>query len=162
MDKSLIRKHLEHIHELFTVDINELAEALGVEVEGDRLALEELVDAPKVALQRVMMTAISYSEYVSSRKAMISAKLSEFKIDLNQKIASKKISYIKEKSGARGSKSEAEMYVESIADFNESLAKLSNYEAYITYLESLSKQLDMVHYAAKEILRDYERHERVS
>lgn len=163
MEKSLLRKHLENlVNGTYSIDINELADALNVEVENDRLALEALVDAPKSELQRVMMTAISWSEYVSSRKAMIAAKLTEFKINLDQQLAASKMKYISEKSGARGSKSEAEMHVESLPDFNESLAKLANYNAYVSYLESLSKQLDMVHYAAKEILRDYERQERIT
>lgn len=162
-DLSEIRAHLHAlVNSVYVINIEEISESLGVEIKNDRLNLEVLADAPKSSLKAAMMTAISWSEFLSSRKAVINAKLQMFKFKVEQRISKEKLDYMNGKSNARGSKAESELYVGSLPDIQSDRVKLSNYESYITYLDSLSKQLDMIHYAAKELLKDQERFERVS
>lgn len=161
MEELDIRENLEKlISELYVIPIEDIADSLNVSVTNDRLNLEALADTPKVVLQQVMMTSISWSEHIASRKALVTYRMEKFKYDLNQRISQEKLDYISSKSGSRGSKSEAETYVDSLDEIKDAKIKLARYTSYIEYMTSLSKQLDMVHYAAKELLKDHERFEK--
>lgn len=162
-NQSLIRSGLENlVNKNYIINIEEIAEDLSIELVNDRLNFETLADAPKPTLQSTMLATIAWSEYIATRKAVISAKLSSFKISMQKNMAEKKINYMKSKENARGSKTEAEMYVDGLNDFQNDKIKISNYESYISYMDSLSRQLDMIHYACKELLKDSERFEKLS
>lgn len=153
--KSGIRITLEElVHPSYVVSIHEIAEDLGVQVIRDRLNYESLVDMAKDELKRVYVSVLAWNEYVSARRTVVNAVMKQNEAKNKSAVDRAKLKYITERQGARGSKSEADVHVSASGDFVEPEIKLANYDSYVQYLASLIKQLESLHNAIKDLLRD--------
>lgn len=156
MDKSAVTNYIEEkmVAQEYVVKISEIGASIGVDIVNDRLNLVSLMDRPRQDLQEYMLTTLSWIEYTSRHKAVISAKLKTQKTALEKRRNTLIAEYMKEKNFARGSKGEAEIHAASNDEVQTLDNKLSKYEAYLQYLQDLIKQLEMLHYTCKEMTKD--------
>lgn len=150
---SLIRAKLESlVDKTYLVSVAEIAKSLKVEVIDDRIQLDQLNSYTINELQEIMMTALSWQEYIETRRSIIEHVVNDQSQKVNKMEADAKLEYLNDQNFARGSKATADLYVEGLVEIVEVRKKLSNYKIYGEYLKSLSKLMESIHYSCKHLV----------
>lgn len=150
---SLIRGKLETlVDKTYLVSITDIARSLKVEVKDDRIQLDQLTSYTLNELQEIMLTALSWQEYIETRKSIIDHVVNEQTQKVNKIEADAKLDYMNDQKFARGSKATADLYVEGIQEIIEVRKKISSYKVYGEYLKSLAKLMESIHYSCKHLM----------
>lgn len=150
---SLIRNKLESlVDKTYLVSIKDIAKSLKVEVIDDRIQLDQLNSYTISELQEIMLTALSWQEYIETRRSIIEHVVNDQNQKVNKLEADAKLDYMTDQKFARGSKTTADLYVEGIQEIMEIRKKLSGYKVYGEYLKNLSKIMESIHYSAKHLI----------
>lgn len=150
---SLIRSKLESlVDKTYLVSITDIAKSIKVEVVDDRIQLDQLNSYTINELQEIMMTALSWQEYIETRRSIIEHVVNEQTQKVNKLEADAKLDYMNDQNFARGSKATADLYVEGLQELVDIRKKLSNYKIYGEYLKGLSKLMESIHYSCKHLV----------
>lgn len=143
------------VNPLYRLPIDELSKSLMVDVRDDRFSFEDLSVLSHPELQEVMLKCVSWIEFINTRISAINAALNDAKTELIKKESEETYKFLQEKNFARGSKSEAQLHLDSNQEILELRKKISNYEVYNDFLKGWVKVLENIHYASKTILTGY-------
>lgn len=154
-EKSEVTQYIESlVAPEYVISINDIAASFEVDIENDKLQYKELMNRTKEELQDYILLSLSWMERVSRVKTATGA-LKDSK-DLERHNKKYKLIYaeMERNNFARGAKSDAEIKVEADDEQLALKKKIAHYSQYISYLSDLLKQLEMLHYTCKDLLRE--------
>lgn len=138
----------------YVISREDIAESLSIDIVDDKLQFSEILVRSRQELQEYLLTSVSWIEFLSRRKAVLTSLTKQKKHQCDKTKALKMNEFMKEKNYARGSKSEAESHVLVDEEVSTMEQKIVNYEAYVQYLSDLIKQLEMFHYVCKDMAKE--------
>lgn len=143
---------LKLVHSRYHVSMEDIAEALGIRFQDDRLHLEDLTHQSLDQLHAAALTCISFIEFVSTRKATVEAVKGREEANHGKTRSEKRLEYMREHEFKRGSKGEAEVVAEADPEVLAHAEKVAAYDAYARYLYNVIKCLELIHYSCKSLI----------
>lgn len=144
------------IHEMYLVDVEEIANSLGVPFVEDKIDFSVISDKTEEELKKILLYSVSWLENLNYKKSLLKGVILKNKENLNA-IQAKKYKDIKNSlmlSGnyKRVTVSDVETEIDNdpeVIDFRE---KISLYEAYYEYVNGLYDVLELLYYTVKTLI----------
>lgn len=144
------------IHDMYLVDVKEIANSLDVPFIEDKIDFSVISDKTEEELKKILLYSVSWLENLNYKKSLLKGVILKNKENLNA-IQAKKYKDIKNSlmlSGnyKRVTVSDVETEIDNdpeVIDFRE---KISLYEAYYEYVNGLYDVLELLHYTVKTLI----------